>query len=50
MTEIVSFSIQKGMLKKLDIRRDAVARSKFISKLLQNSLDQMDIHNENGNG
>jgi metal-responsive CopG/Arc/MetJ family transcriptional regulator len=40
MTEIISFSLPKGMLEKLDLVRGDIARSKFITRVLETVVNQ----------
>jgi metal-responsive CopG/Arc/MetJ family transcriptional regulator len=47
MTEIISFSLPKGMLKKLDKERKDVARSKFISNLIQAAIKENELSSKN---
>jgi len=47
MTEIISFSLPKGMLEKLDIQRGDIARSKFLSRILETALNLNQMATDN---
>lgn len=40
MTEIITFSIPKGLRTKIDAARGDISRSRFIARLLQSCLNQ----------
>jgi metal-responsive CopG/Arc/MetJ family transcriptional regulator len=45
MTEIITFSISKHLLKKMDKTRGDIPRSKYITRMLENAMLQEERKN-----
>jgi len=50
MTQIVTFSISKHLLDKMDTRRGDIPRSRYITRLLEDAMNQKNKSDQyNGN-